>query len=146
MKPTQIEIAIVEQVERFRFVLPDSIVAEQSTETTGEVVRRLIQRRVLHEVRLPMETVCLATRRSRATTQSVARALAVHCFCRDPSRRRTLLRKTELARYFPTLFQTGLPSGYYVDATTEPPVLGLIRVDVGLDVRPRSVKLKHLHL
>ena len=143
MKPTQIEQAIVEQVERYRFVLPDSIVAEPSTETTSEVVRRLIQRRVLHEVRLPAETVCLAARRSPATTQSVARALAVHSFCRDPSRRQTFLRKTELARYFPTLFQTGLPGGYYVDATRESPVLGLIRVDVGLDEVGRIVSRCH---
>lgn len=86
-----------------------------------------------------IEQTCLTARHTRPTTQSVARTLAVDGFCRDPSHRRTLLRKTELARYFPTLFQAGLPGGYYVDATNESPVLGLIRVDVGLDEVGRIV-------
>lgn len=90
-----------------------------------------------------IECTRLTAHRTRPTNQSLARALAVRGFCSDPSHRRTLLRKSELARYFPTLFQAGLPAGYYVNATSEPPVIGLIRVDVGLDEVGRIVSRCH---
>lgn len=84
-----------------------------------------------------------AQRRRRPTTFSLARAAAIQSFCGDPSHPRTLLRKAELHRYFPTLFQAGLPAGYYVDATGSQPMLGHIRVDVGLDEVGRIVSRCH---
>ena len=71
------------------------------------------------------------------------RASAIHSFCCEPSHPRTLLRKTELGRFFPTLFQAGLPGGYYVDATGNQPILGHLRVDVGLDDVVRIVQRCH---
>lgn len=144
MKLTRIERTIINHVERYRFALAETIRVEQSSEPIGKVVRDLVQRRKLHEVQLSPQTVCLAVRRRpRPTMQSVARALATQSFCFDSTRRRTLLRKPELARFFPTLFQSGLPGGYYVDATHSQPVLGLIRVDVGLDEIGRIVLRCH---
>lgn len=84
-----------------------------------------------------------AQRRRRPATFSLARAAAIQSFCGDPSHPRTLLRKAELHRYFPTLFQAGLPAGYYVDATGSQPILGHIRVDVGLDEVGRIVSRCH---
>ncbi len=81
--------------------------------------------------------------RTLPTTQSVAHALAMHDFCRRDTHRRTLLRKSDFARCFPTLFQAGLPGGYYVDATGNQPILGHLRVDVGLDDVARIVQLCH---
>ena len=83
------------------------------------------------------------TRRSLPTTQSVARTLAMHNFCCRGTHCRTLLRKSDLARCFPTLFQAGLPGGYYVDATGNQPILGHLRVDVGLDDVARIVQRCH---
>ena len=77
------------------------------------------------------------------TIQSLARSSAIHTFCCEPSHPRTLLRKTELGRFFPTLFQAGLPGGYYVDATGNHPILGHLRVDVGLDDVSRIVQRCH---
>lgn len=54
-----------------------------------------------------------------------------------------MLHKTELSRFFPTLFQARLPRGYYVDATASQPILGHIRVDVGLDEVGRIVSRCH---
>ena len=83
------------------------------------------------------------TRRSLPTIQTFARALAMHNFCCRGTHRRTLLRKSDLARCFPTLFQAGLPGGYYVDATGNQPILGHLRVDVGLDDVSRIVQRCH---
>lgn len=74
---------------------------------------------------------------------SLTRESAIQSFCGDRSHPRTLLRKAELSRFFPTLFQAGLPSGYYVDATASQPILGHIRVDVGLDEVGRIVSRCH---
>ena len=82
-------------------------------------------------------------RHRQPTTFSLARKAAMQSFCGDPSHARTLLRKAELHRYFPTLFQAGLPAGYYVDATGSQPMLGHIRVDVGLDEVGRIVSRCH---
>ena len=71
------------------------------------------------------------------------RSSAIHTFCCEPSHPRTLLRKTELGRFFPTPFQAGLPGGYYVDATGNQPILGHLRVDVGLDDVSRIVQRCH---
>ena len=84
-----------------------------------------------------------AQSRQLPAMSSLARESAIRCFCSDPSHPRTLLRKAELSRFFPTLFQAGLPSGYYVDATTSQPILGHIRVDVGLDEVGRIVSRCH---
>ena len=84
-----------------------------------------------------------AQRRIQPAMPSLTRESAIRCFCSDPSHPRTLLRKAELSRYFPTLFQAGLPSGYYVDATASQPILGHIRVDVGLDEVGRIVSRCH---
>ena len=74
-----------------------------------------------------------ARRRSEPTLTSLTRAAAIQIFCGDSSHSRRLLGKAELQRYFPILFQSGLPSGYYVDSSGCQPVLGHVRVDVGLD-------------
>ena len=82
-------------------------------------------------------------RRRQPTMSARTRASAIQSFCGDPSHSRTLLGKTELYRFFPTLFQAGLPRGYYVDATGNQPMLGHIRVDVGLDEIGRIVSRCH---
>lgn len=74
---------------------------------------------------------------------SLARESAIQSFSGDRSHPRTLLRKAELSRFFPTLFQAGLPRDYYVDATASQPMLGHIRVDVGLDEVGRIVSRCH---
>ena len=84
-----------------------------------------------------------AQRRRQPTMSARTRASAIHSFCCEPSHPRTLLRKTELGRFFPTLFQAGLPGGYYVDATGNQPILGHLRVDVGLDDVSRIVQRCH---
>ncbi len=76
-------------------------------------------------------TVCVCQRRKRIpSSAAVARCVAAQAFCRASESKRTLLTKTEVTRFFPTLFRHGLPAGYYVDSTTETPRLGLLRVDV----------------
>lgn len=74
---------------------------------------------------------------------SLAREAAIRSFCSDSTHPRTLLQKADLCRFFPTLFQAGLPRGYYVDATESQPVLGHVRVDVGLDEIGRIVSRCH---
>lgn len=84
-----------------------------------------------------------AARGNLPTAQSVARRLAIRAFCAVNTHRRSLLGKSDFARCFPTLFQAGLPGGYYVDANGQQPVLGHVRVDVGLDDIGRIVHRCH---
>lgn len=93
---------------------------------------------------VPPASACVTIGRGNLpTTQSVARRLAIRAFCTVSTHRRSLLGKSDLARCFPTLFQAGLPGGYYVDANGKQPVLGHVRVDVGLDEIGRIVQRCH---
>ena len=144
MNHTRIERAILTEVERFQFAFPDLIVGTLSDVAAGDVISRLVQRRTLHAKRsLSGHAYLLIPRRKPPTSQSVARALGIHTFCCGDSHRRTFLLKAELTRYFPTLFQAGLPRGYYVDVTGKHPVLGHLRVDVGPDDIVRIVQRCH---
>lgn len=84
-----------------------------------------------------------AARGNLPTAQSVARRLAIRAFCAVHTHRRSLLEKSDFARCFPMLFQAGLPCGYYVDATGQQPILGHVRVDIGLDAIGRIVQRCH---
>ncbi len=92
----------------------------------------------------PSASACVADGRGKPpTAQSVARRLAIRAFCSVDTHRRSLLEKSDLARCFPTLFQGGLPGGYYVDATGQQPILGHVRADTGLDAIGRIVQRCH---
>ena len=104
----------------------------------------LIQKHALRESRLDSGHAFLSVpRRKLPSRESVARAIGIQSFCCGDSHRRTFLLKAELTRYFPTLFQAGLPRGYYVDVTGKQPVLGHLRVDVGPDDIVRIVQRCH---
>ena len=144
MSTTPIERATLAEVERFQFALADLIVGTLSDVAANGAISRLLQRRTLRKVQLPSGHEYLSvSRRKPPTRESVARALGTHTFCCGDSHRRTFLQKAELTRYFPTLFQAGLPRGYYVDVTGEQPVLGHLRVDVGPDDIVRIVQRCH---
>ena len=77
--------------------------------------------------------MCVCQHRQRHPhTSMIARYITMHCFCRGSKVKRNLLTKQSVKQYFPTLFRHGLPWGYYVDASNEKPVLGLLRVDTHL--------------
>ena len=144
MNHTRIERAILDEVERFHFAFPDLIVRTLSDVAADGAMSRLVQTLTLREVRLPSGHAYLSVpKRKPPRRESVARALSTHTFCCDDSHRRTFLQKAELTRYFPTLFQAGLPRGYYVDVTGTQPVLGHLRVDVGPDDIVRIVQRCH---
>ncbi|MBC7818594.1 MAG: hypothetical protein IAG10_17030 [Planctomycetaceae bacterium] len=144
MNHTRIERAILDEVERFQFAFPELIIGTLSDIAVDGAMSGLVRRRALHEVRLLSGHAYLSVpKRKPPTNQSVTRALGIHTFCCGDSHRRTFLQKTELTRYFPTLFQAGLPRGYYVDATGKEPVLGHLRVDVGPDDIVRIVQRCH---
>ncbi len=144
MSTTDIERTILAEVKRFQFAFSDLIVKTLSDVAAGDAISRLVQRHTLHaKPSLSGQTYLLAPRRKPPTRESIARALGIHTFCCGDSHRRTFLQKAELTRYFPTLFQAGLPRGYYVDVTGTQPVLGHLRVDVGPDDIVRIVQRCH---
>lgn len=71
-----------------------------------------------------------ASSRRPLSDTSLARALGILSFCHG-SESRSLVTRTEIARYFPSIFRHGLPAGHYVDATPQFTRLGNIRVDAG---------------
>ena len=140
----QIDRTILAEVKRFHFVFPDLIVGTLSDVAADGAMSRLVQRRALRESRLNSGHAYLSVpRRKLPSRKSVARALGIHTYCCGDSHRRMFLQKAELTRYFPTLFQAGLPRGYYVDVTGKQPVLGHLRVDVGPDDIVRIVQRCH---
>lgn len=144
MNHTRIERAILDEVERFQFAFPELIIGTLSDIAVDGAMSGLVRKHALHKARwVSGHEYLLAPRRKLPTNQSVTRALGIHTFCCGDSHRRTFLQKAELTRYFPTLFQTGLPRGYYVDVTGPQPVLGHLRVDVGPDDIVRIVQRCH---
>ena len=121
------------QVERYRIATVDLLLNDLPEEQRGRAMTILDSNDGFQIVDGYSVGRCVCKRhRKPLATSTVARCVATHWFCRATTIKRTLLLKQEVKRYFPNLFRSGLPAGYYVDANGEKPVLGLLRADVHL--------------
>lgn len=123
---------LMNEVRRYRIVLLDLLLANRP-QPVGELmtVMQTCPELQLFDAASGDRCVCLRRRRLPAG-QAVARAVSIQLFCRADTMKRNLLTRRDIDQYFPTLFRSGLPSGYYVDRTNGSPSLGFVRVDTNL--------------
>ncbi len=133
MNEFQLTQQLRNQVRRYRIAAADLLLNELPNAHRSRallILKTNTEFQVFNDI---TGTTCVCQRRKRIpSSTAVARCVAAQAFCRASELKRTLLTKTEVTRFFPTLFRHGLPTGYYVDTTTVKPRLGLLRVDVRL--------------
>ncbi len=132
---------VLADVQRYRFARLDLLLRDVPETEQRPMLQRIGRSREIQVLRLPngMELVSLA-RRKPAPLLGVARGIALHTFCCNDTKQRTLLLPDDVNKYFPRLFRNGMPSGYYVETSGERPVFGLVRVDTGLDHISRIIQ------
>lgn len=134
MNATKTTDTLLADVRRYRFARMDLLLRNVPESEQRRMLQRIHQSREVQVIRLPCGTAVVAlARKKSASISSIARGIALHSFCCDGIRHRSLLLPDEVNKYFPRLFRNGMPAGYYVDTSGERPVFGLIKVDVGLD-------------
>ncbi len=123
---------LLNEVRRYRIALLDLLLTNRP-QPVGELmtVMQTCPELQLFDAVSGDRCVCLRRRRLPAAL-AVARAVSIQLFCRADMTKRNLLTRRDIDQYFPTLFRSGLPSGYYVDATNGTPILGFVRVDTNL--------------
>ena len=136
--------AVLREVHRYRIAnvesLEKSLVGIEVTNATQFLASR-------HKLRLKRHVSGLSyafiPQRGLPSPTAIARSLAIHAFVCDSSQKSSLLNKHDLKKYFPDLFRSGLPRGYYVNTFESTPRLGLVRVDADPDDIVRIVQLAH---
>ncbi len=120
------------EVRRYRIALLDLLLADRS-QPVGDLKRAMqtCPDLLMFDAVSGDRCVCIG-RRNLPAALAVARAVSIQLFCRANTMKRNLLTRRDINQYFPTLFRSGLPPGYYVDGTNGPPVLGFVRVDTHL--------------
>ena len=68
-------------------------------------------------------------RRRLPSFETILRCVATQEFLCSDTKNRSWLNKKDVKLFFPSLYRSGLPRGYYVDSKCETPRLGLIRID-----------------
>lgn len=134
MKATITTDTLLADVRRYRFARLDLLLRNFPETEQRPMLKRIRQCREIEVIRLSsgMEVVALA-RKKTASIMCIARGIALHTFCCEGTKHRTLLLPDDVNKYFPRLFRNGMPSGYYVETSSDRPVFGLVRVDTGLD-------------
>lgn len=132
MNPHRSLSGLMNEVRRYRIALLDLLLADRP-QPFGELTTAVqtCPELLMFDAVSGDRCVCLR-RRNLPTALAVARAVAIQLFCRADTTKRNLLTHRDINQYFPTLFRSGLPSGYYVDGTNGSPILGFVRVDTHL--------------
>ena len=119
------------EIERYRFARWDLLSAQFPEEDFHTVGKRLIKRRQIriHSHVSGLE-YALIPRRKAPSAASIIRSLTIHTAFHTTAGSRQLLMQADFRRYFPTVFQHGLPQRYYVDLCGDRPTLGHVRVDI----------------
>ena len=68
-------------------------------------------------------------RRRLPSFEAILRCVTTQEFLCSDTKNRSWLNKKDVKLFFPSLYRSGLPRGYYVDSKCETPRLGLIRID-----------------
>ncbi len=134
MKTITTKNAVLAEVQRYRFARLDLLIRSLPDSEQRQTIQQIRRSREVQLMKLAsgIEVVSLA-RKKPAPLLGIARGIALHTFCCDETNHRTLLMSDDVNKYFPSLFRSGMPSGYYVDTSGDRPVLGFVRVDTGLD-------------
>lgn len=99
--------------------------------SAGELLTRLSNNRVIKSANLYEGHPFYFRDGEKCSESTKVRSYAMLAVCTANGSQRMRLTRSEFARYFPDVCRPGLPMNYYIDLTTQRPVLGFIRIDRG---------------